>query len=148
MFPDKALVSWSCCCCLRVNVFRSLRFTQCLEPHRAAREIEIDAEVAQEVTAENSRLRESRRFVNGFHVEHRGVDSFERRKTKTQFRQLQKLHVFRYSGSAKHPHARRLQQLQQLFLLRELFGNHGDARCRVDDEVYGLLETFETDFTT
>src|ERR1044072_5948304 len=120
MSPDKALVSWSYYH-FRIIVDAFGFLIQRLQTHCPPCKIKIDAEVPQEVTTKNAALREARGLVNRFEVEHGGIDLLELTQTKTQSRQLQQLHIFRHTRSAKHAHLRRLKQIEKLFLLRKFF---------------------------
>src|SRR4051794_38721675 len=112
MSPDKEPASWSHDR-FRLHVLDVLRFLiQKFQTHCSPGKVKIDAEVAQEVTTEDTRLRKSRRLVYRLEVEHRCIDLVQTTQTQTQSRQLQQLHIFRHPRGAKHAHLRRLQQIE------------------------------------
>src|ERR1041385_161198 len=120
-FRDRGPASWSYHC-FRIDTVNALRFLiQRLQTHCPPCKIKVDAKVSQEITPENSALREPGSLVHRLHVEHGRVDLLHLRQAETQPRQLQQLHVVRYTRRSEHAHLRRLKQFEQLFLLREFF---------------------------
>src|SRR5687768_1905544 len=96
MFPGKSLASWIYYH-FRIHILHVLRFQiQRLQTHRAAAKVKIDAEVPQEIAAEDAALREPSSLIYRFHIEHCRIDLFEFTESETQSRQLQNLDIFRY----------------------------------------------------
>src|SRR6185369_2569882 len=103
MSPGKGLASWSDR--FRIDIFYCLRFLiQRFQTHCSPCKVKIDAKVLQKVTAEYATLRKPCRFIYRFHIQHCRVDLLERAQTKTQFGQLQQLHVFSDTRSTEHTH--------------------------------------------
>src|SRR5215213_2894753 len=131
--PNKDLASWSCYH-FRIDWIGAPGFLiQRFQTHCPPCKVKIDAEVPQEITTKNTTLCKPRSLVYRFHVEHGSIDLLEFTQSKTQPRQLQKLHVFRHSSGAKDTHLRRLKQVQKLLFLGQLFRNNRDARRRINN---------------
>src|SRR5215212_4986374 len=148
MFRDRELASWSYYH-FRIHILHALRFLiQRFQTHCPPCEVEIDAKMPQEVTAENTALREACCLIHRFHVEHGGTDLLKLTQPETESWQLQQLHVFSYARSPKDAHLRRLEQIQKLFLLRKLFGNYRDAGRSINNEIHVFVKAVESDFST
>src|SRR5437773_1728977 len=69
----------------RASITLHRRFVDWLQAHDPFLKIEDYAELTQEISAQNSALLESSRFIHRFQIENRGVNFFSRVSSNRQF---------------------------------------------------------------
>ncbi len=108
--------------------------------------IEDEPKVTQEISAQDTALLKTGRFIERLQIKHGGVNLFPRKGADHNFRQQCDLHIFRHARRAKHPHAILLNESQRFVKLGRALRQNADSRAGVDDEIQGLADAFDRNF--
>src|ERR1700752_3416201 len=126
---------------------RGIRFLRWIgferfKSHYALLEIENHAVVPQEVSPENSALKKTCSFINRIQIEDCCVYFFTSVGSNCEAGNRSDLNVLSHSGRAENTHGSFLNKALHFFDRRSFFGEDGDRRSGVDDEIERFVQSF------